>query len=254
MLAHRYKIWSWGGERQSGQVDCVKYDVGIAVVAKRHLYEVYEVFNELVALRLGQAMGLPIPVGFTLEKDGNAYYCSGDVSLSGMDFPPADFEHLAINQPRIACGIALFDGWICNADRNGANLFYDTDDGTVIMIDHGNALLNSFGIRHLRQSDNEVKLKEEYCQHLRDFSSFSEWYDRLVRIPEHTIRDAMSQAASVGVDPNDATEAANFLIARRRKLWKLFHDSPSLFPKYREGQKSLFSPFEFTDDSIEYSI
>lgn len=251
MLAHRYKVWSWGPERQDGQEDCIKFNAGITVVAKRHRWDAYEVFNELVAMNLGRYLGLPIPVGFVVEKDGEAFYCSGDISFAGGEFPPANLQHLAINQPRLACGITLFDSWICNADRHADNIFYDTEDGTVFLIDHGQAVLNTFGPNHLRQYSKEIILRTEFAREIRYFDSFDYWHDRLIRIPEHMITDACSQAAAVGVGMEEALETAHLLIRRRSDLRSLFREHKQLFPKFTPG---LFPPFASDDDPTDYSI
>jgi hypothetical protein len=250
MLAHRYKVWSWGKKRSDGQEDCVKVNAGITVVAKRHLYEKFEVFNELVAMTLGRALGLPIPVGFVIEKDNDPYYCSGNIA-PGNEFPDADVEHLAINNPRVACGIAIFDAWICNHDRNLQNIFYDCDSGSTFLIDHGQALLGILGPKHIRQDEDRLQLYEAFAKELRDFSAFGYWYDRLVRIPEHMIMDTVRDAAGVGVDEGDAIVAGRLLVTRRSSLPALFKASKSLFPKL---EKSLFCPFEADNDPVDYII
>ncbi len=251
MLAYRYKVWSWGSQRTDGQEDCIKYDLGVTVVAKRHSEVNYEVFNELVCMNLGRAMGLPIPVGMIVEKDGDAYYCSGNISSPGNDFPPADLEHLAKNQSEMACGTALFDGWVCNDDRHVENIFYDTENGDVFLIDHGQALLNIHGTQHLRQNADSLLLRKEYADELMHFSSFSDWYKKLVTIPEHMITDACREASGVGIPMNEALEVASLLISRRSKMSQLFTENKSLFPKRAKG---LFTPFECDDDPIDYSI
>jgi hypothetical protein len=252
VLAHRYKIWGdWGPQIQDGQEDCIKHFTGITVIAKRHVEYPYEVFNEIVCMHLGRILGLPIPIGMVLEHNHLTYYCSGDIAAAGGEFPPADFEHLAINEPRLTCGIALFDGWICNADRHAKNVYYDTDNGDVFLIDHGSAVLHSFGIQHLRQNTNRLVIRAEFAAEVRDFSDFRHWYDLLLRIPEGTIQAVCAEAASVGVGIDEAAEAALLLVKRRADLWKLFRDNSREFPRH---QATLFSPFEDYNDPTEYSI
>jgi len=251
MLAHQYKVWSWGDEREDGQEDCVKYDIGITVVAKRNRYQVYEVFNELVSMQLGRILGLPIPVGLITTKNDNSYYCSANISPGASDFPPADIRHLALNKADLACGIAIFDSWICNADRHAKNIFYDTDDGTVFLIDHGQSLLNTIGISHLRHRESELQLHNQFASELINFSTFCEWYERLVRIPEYTIKNSCREASVVGVDLSEALSVSEWLIKRRSNLPALFRDNQHLFTNY---QPSLFPPFGCDNDPVEYSI
>lgn len=251
MLAHRYKVWSWGNERTDGQDDVIKYNAGLTVVAKRHRHEKFEVFNELVAMHLGRALGVPVPVGFVVEKDNEPFYCSGNIAI-GDEFPDADLEHLAINQPRMMCGIALFDGWICNHDRHAANIFYDTDSGRVWLVDHGQAVLGILGPKHLRQDESCLCLRDEFASEVRDCSSFPEWYERLMGIPDRMILDAVKDAAAVGIGETDALVAGSLLIARRLSLRGMFRDScKSLFPKFAP---CLFPPFEAGYDSGDFTI
>jgi len=250
MLAHRYKVWSWGNQRTDGQEDCIKYDVGVTTVAKRNRYQAYEVFNEIVCAELGRVLGLPIPVGMVTDKDGVAYYCSGNVS-PGNEFPPADLAHLAINHPRLYCGIAAFDGWVCNPDRHGKNIFYDADEGSIYLIDHGSALLSTRGSIHLSQNTGHLPLRQEFAEEARHFNSFCDWFDKIVRIPRHFIDATVREAAKVGVDINEAVETGNLLIARRSGLCRLFSSHRSSFPKL---VNSLFTPFTCDDDPSEFCI
>ncbi len=64
MLAHRYKSWSWGNQRDDGQPDCIKFDVGVTTIAKRNLHQNYEVFNEVVGTELGRSSGCQFPLAW----------------------------------------------------------------------------------------------------------------------------------------------------------------------------------------------
>lgn len=203
-------------------------------------------------MNLGRMLGLPVPVGFIVEKDGDPYYCSGNISLPSGEFLPADLAHFAEHKAEIACGTAVFDAWVVNSDRHGENIFYDADEGDVFLIDFGNALLGSCGIHYLKQHLDQLLIRVEFANELMDFSSFTDWQYKLFQIPENAILATCLEASSVGVDESEAREVAQILTSRRRVLWKLFHANESQFPK---RENSLFSPFEYVnDDSIEFTI
>lgn len=243
MLAHRYKVWSWGNQRDGGQEDCVKYDVGITMVAKRNKHHDYEVFNEIVCTELGRALGLPIPVGMVTDKNGEVYYCSGNVAPA-QEFPPADLAHLASNHPDLYCGIAVFDGWVCNPDRHGGNVFYNEDDGTVYLIDHGMAVMARRGSINLKHNEDRLPICQHFADEVLCFAAFCDWFDKLIRIPHHFIEATVREAAKVGVSLDDAIEAGQLLIARRSVLCNLFSSNKAAFPKLAD---SLFTPFKCED-------
>ena len=57
----RYKIWQWG--ELTNQGSNVQYNVGIATKAKRSNVNPFALSNELICLRLGLALSLPVPLG-----------------------------------------------------------------------------------------------------------------------------------------------------------------------------------------------
>jgi hypothetical protein len=251
LLAHRYRVWSWGDRISSGG-DCIeKRHVGLTGIAKRHRTSPYEVYNELVAMALGRILGLPIPIGFVLEDCGNLYYCSGNFFAAGGEAPDADIEHLAANERRIACGVVLFDAWIGNRDRHSRNIFYDIDGNRLHLFDHGDSLLNYAGVANLEKLENTIEVHEDVAREVFDFSSFRDWHRRLLAIPDLLISDIAWQAASAGVKEEEARDVAAFLRRRRAKLPDLFEANVSIFEKYRAD---LFSPFRDHDDPIDYSI
>lgn len=252
MLSHRYKVWSWGSRISKDDDDWIKYRVGLTAIAKRHIETPYEAYNELVAMSLGRMLGLPIPIGFVMEHDGSVYYCSGHFSASGGEAPDADVEHLAANQRKIACGIVLFDAWICNTDRHAKNLFYDSDEGRVFLFDHGAALLSYSGQENLQQNEDTIVIHPDFANEVFDFGDFNDWYDKLLRIPDFAITSASINAQSVGVTEIEAHAVSRFLIRRRSKLWSIFKENvQGTFPKY---QPSLFPVFGHHNDPIDYSI
>jgi len=80
------------------------------------------VYNEFVALRLAQALRIPVADGvLTVAVDGYAY-ASLEVALPGLDLPDmrkSDYRKVARRYPDAAAAILAFDYWIGNADRSG---------------------------------------------------------------------------------------------------------------------------------------
>lgn len=244
MLAHRYKVWAWGTESSAGSDQVIKWSAGITCLAKRHRDSPYEVFNELVCMQLGRALGLPIPVGFVIEKGSDLFYCSANLALFDGEAPDADFEAFAENDPQMALGVVVFDAWVANADRHSRNAIYDDIDDRIYLFDHGMALLGNRGIPYLQESAQELRLCEDLTREIRDASSFSHWYNRLVNIPDFMITDAVREAGKTGIAEEEQLETANFLMRRRNQLWKLLKDNQETqFPKLNTGEL-LFSPFE----------
>ena len=80
------------------------------------------VYNEFVALRLAQALRIPVADGvLTTVGDGYAY-ASLEVALPGLDLPDmrkSDYLKVANRYPDQAAAILAFDYWIGNRDRGG---------------------------------------------------------------------------------------------------------------------------------------
>jgi hypothetical protein len=80
------------------------------------------VYNEFVALRLAQALRIPVADGvLTLAGDGYAY-ASLEVAMPGLDLPDmrtSDYAKVAARYPSQAAAILAFDYWIGNRDRGG---------------------------------------------------------------------------------------------------------------------------------------
>jgi len=103
MLAHRYQIYkkAWGNDFGDGG-DKEKRWIGLAALAKRDRACKFEVFNELVAMRLGQMLGLPIPSGMVVENGGGVYYASCHILAAGGELPEADLERFCHEKRREA--------------------------------------------------------------------------------------------------------------------------------------------------------
>lgn len=256
MLAHRYHIWDWGDMVSRPGESKEIHRVGVVTLAKRDRASKYEIFNELVSMYLRRCIGLPIPMGVVLEKTGNPYYASFKVGIIGTaKLPDGDLEAAIKGDPDMCCGTVVFDAWTANVDRHAQNYWYDHEEDKLHLFDHGCALLNRIGVKHLL--DNEDRIAINIDNHdmvgvIVSMDTFDDWMDRILAIPPSSIIDAVKQSASTGASQDEASACACWLLRRRARLKELFRNSLKEFPKYSPG---LINPFyEPCNDPPEYYI
>lgn len=108
------------------------------------------VYNELVALRLGQRLGLPLAMGVPSVGDGGTYFASlvvGGLSINLPDITAKQMPKVAARYPLEAAGIFVFDVWVLNNDRVDnlkANLSVSNIQ-LIAGIDHEQTLLGITG-------------------------------------------------------------------------------------------------------------
>jgi len=154
-----YQLWS-GPAKRAGETndEVVLFDVGVHALAKRNLVNEYEVANELIALTIGQALGLPIPSGFPVGFDGNRYFCSMIIAQTGHRLPPGDAK-IAVKVDEHTCtGAVAFDAWIGNFDRHRRNFHFDEEDKKLYLIDHGNSLFRQNGVSRFTELQSKIGL------------------------------------------------------------------------------------------------
>jgi hypothetical protein len=238
MHTTRYKIWQWI-EDPTGDGSNVQYNVAISTKAKRSNVNPYEISNELLCLRLGLAMNLPVPLGVILEKDGKTYYASLHVAIAGEKLPPATEEDLnaIASDERLTCGIVMFDSWILNEDRCSVNISYFDDTKQTFIFDHGRAFLDKTGRAFLEANKNEICIGEHcLAERIKSLWSFDDWHRTMLSIPEHYIRDSVEMASTLGLPEEDIDFCTQYLIDRRNQLRELFiQHRKKTFPNLDEG-------------------
>ena len=247
----RYKIWQW--LPSTGDGSNVQFNVAVLTKAKRSNTNPYEVANELLCLRLGLAMGLPIPLGIILECEREVYYASLHVAVAGEKLPPAtedDLDSIASNES-LACGIVMFDSWIINEDRHVGNISYIDETRTTYLIDHGRAFLDRNGRAYLQAQENQLGIGEHcLADRLRSLWAFEDWHKTLMGIPAVYIRQSVLLAAAVGLPENDVEFCVQFLLDRRERLPTIFREHrKAAFPNLDEG---LLDPL--AGIPVEYQI
>ncbi len=232
MPATRYKIWHWAGPaRTDGTSD--QYLVGVQTRAKKGTPSnaPFTVPNELIGCQLGRALGLPIPAGAIIERDGEAYYASLDFNVEGQRLPPANEAALARERPDLACGILLFDAWILNNDRHRWNLSFNPSTKSVFLYDHGKAFFGPNGRDGLLSAKGQLGFN---CHCLADevqsLAYLWEWSGRINELPKFLIRQTIEEASKVGLPKAEVNFCADYLIERRRMLLGLFAKHRYMFP------------------------
>jgi hypothetical protein len=227
------------------------WDVGVLAQAKRSETNPYEIANEIIGLRLGQALNLPIPPGVVVTEGGQQFFCSMFFGGSGHQLPPADAEQVAIAHSHLAVGIVLFDCWICNPDRHDGNISLNETTQEITLFDHGHSLLGDHGDVY-QQYANRLCI-DNHCvaAELRAFSGFDDWLDRICDIPRWYVKEIVHDATVIGVSDEQADLLSIFLLARREQLRSLFHagqNNKTLFPK---KQSTLFGVWGFSHGDID---
>ncbi len=106
-----------------------------------------QVYSEYVAGRLAALVGVPVAAGVFVAHSRGLRYAS--LKIAEVGFTLADIEHehaveVVSRYPVEAAKLAVFDAWICNADRAGnlrANIAESTDN-LMVGLDHGGSLLS----------------------------------------------------------------------------------------------------------------
>jgi hypothetical protein len=252
MYESSYTIFDWGQQTNGGRN--VQYEIGVRALAKRSATNLYELANEMLCMRLGQALKLPVPPGVIVNYQQRPYYASLHVSANSQNLPPAIGPALnqILNDVWLTCGIICFDSWILNEDRRGANILIRKSTGEVYLIDHGSAFYDKDGRTFLESKRDDICIGPDHClgTRVQSLFQFDEWHQRIRAIPEFFIRESVEQAVALGLPSCDVDYCANYLLERRDRLKDIFRAKRrDTLPKLDHG---LFDPFDH--DCPEYCI
>ena len=232
-MAGNYKIWAVGEPLLAGSSPM--RHIGVAGVAKSASRELpHLVANELICARLAQALLLPIPPGFLVQKEKEAWFVSLNFNLSGEDLPPVSPSRLATEMPDLATGIILFDLWISNLDRHRGNLAFDAETERLQIFDHGSALFigGPEGLDHIHQSRKQFGV-HQHClvPHLQDDAYLEKWARRIRELPEWLITGTFDETCKDAalITEQMATVGSTFLLERRDRLMSLLTTNASKF-------------------------
>lgn len=181
------------------------------------------VYNEMVALRLAQRLGVPLAMGVPSVGDGGTYFASltvGGLSINLPNVTEKQMPNVAKRYPADAAGILVFDVWVLNNDRANnlkANLT-SADIHLIAGIDHEQTLLGTLG--DLKESLAALEAMEVPAQHpLRESvpaSQLRTWTDAVRGLSDETIDAAVVLGFSVsGVHESMQRKLGTALKARR---------------------------------------
>lgn len=241
-----YRITELGVSERGGMNAAVEARIG--GVAKTNGESEFTIANEVIAARIGQVLGLPVPAGVIAEDAAKThYYLSIDVSREGKSLPPVMAADFCDKEPWLAAGIVVFDVLTANGDRNASNLSRDPafDPPRVSVFDHGHALLGTnppIGQERLELAtdrlgcvDDDAHIATDSvlvsqpldCGHLR------EWAERVAQIPPYVFGDICREIAKspeLGISAEVADWLADWLSARASNVGDLIWQNQSAFP------------------------
>jgi len=255
-----YRVWVHAPQiREVGDQNAEKFNVGVHAIAKRSLINDFEIANEILGLRLGQSLNLPVPEGVPLRFNDTHYFSSLIIAGTGQKLPPADVELFVQRHPGLALGTLVFDAWICHEDRHDENLAFleaaTPSEDRIWLYDHGMALFGQDGIERMLSFENRLPGYTDLTREIRTFVGFDDWESRIQRVSDIFIRDAVAEAAAfTDLSASDIHACANFLVRRRTQLRQLFahgQDDRTLFPRLNA---TMFRICEDDNPEPEYQI
>lgn len=184
------------------------------------------VYNEIVALRLAQRLGVPLAMGVPSVGDGGVYFASlvvGGLSINLPDVTRKRMAGVAKRYPSEAAALFVFDVWTYNDDR-AENLKANTTANPlplVVGLDQEKSLLSCVG--DLRASldalaANRVPMSHPFKGCLAA-ARIGEWQRAILAVSDEAIEAAIVLGYSVGgVHVPDQTRLAEVMKARRDAL------------------------------------
>jgi hypothetical protein len=220
-------------------------DADIRGVAKTNAHSPYTIANEVIAARLGQCLGLPVPAGVVAEHSGRLFYLSLDVSKEGQALPPIIATDFVAAEPRLAAGAVIFDIWIANSDRHTGNISHDPafSPPRPAFFDHGHALLGTNdpkGLDRLTAAEGELGCtgkpplggnRHALLDLVSDAADLHAWVTRVGELPDFVIADACANAHDLGLLPDDRARDSlqEWLQRRKTMLGRLLSDHQDEF-------------------------
>jgi hypothetical protein len=185
------------------------------------------VYNELVALKLGQRLNAPVAAGVLAATSDGQTFASIEAGGPGMVLPDvsdANIDSIATRYPIGAAALVAFDIWIGNSDRkNNLKAFIASPHIDLFVgFDHGAALLGfeddpSDQIKRLSSDAVLVNFHPFYQRVSRQ--GLANWVQRIESITDQEIREACvfgKPFRAVGLTVQVAL--ANALIDRRNRI------------------------------------
>lgn len=247
-----YRITKVGGARREGVNR--PFEARVGGIAKTNEEAPFTIANEIVAERLGQLLGLPVPAGVVAQDDEKVlHYFSLNVGQEGKDLPPIVAPDFCAEEEWLAAGIVVFDILIANGDRHRNNLSRDEtfpdEPPRVSIFDHGTSLLGAdppTGRERLELLDNHLGCVEDGAGLARtscllaeplDVGMLGQWVQRVREIPRFVIDDicrAIAETPRLNVPTDQADFLAEWIATRASKLGDLICQNQQAFSSVEE--------------------
>lgn len=241
-----YRITELGPSQRGGMNAAAEARIG--GVAKTNNESEYTIANEVIAARIGQTLGLPVPAGVIAETSSKTlYYLSLDVSREGKSLPPIRPAEFCADEPWLAAGTAVFDILIANGDRHRGNLSRDPgfNPPRVSVFDHGHALLGTdppTGLDRVRLATDRLGCVDDDAHIARtsilldealDCTALEQWAERVRELPGYLFWDICRDVArtpELGLTVEVADELASWLSERAARVGDLICQNQDAFP------------------------
>lgn len=200
--------------------------------------------NELIAVRLAGALGLPVLGHAIVQWNGEWFFASNWMDKS--QFSPAldrDLFRKCVNRDCIY-GAVVFDAWLINKDRHNENLIArrarNSTDHNLLLNDHSHLLVSPLRPRQVSE------LPAQLDRPAASFVSLDFVRESIRSAPR--LRDALTAIESLSdqdvagivdstpdglLSPTDKRSYADFLNGRRVRLRGVMQREPSPFPNLR---------------------
>lgn len=226
-------------------------DADVRGIAKTNDASPYTIANEVIAARIGQTLGLPIPAGIIAEDSSKRlYYLSLDVSREQKQLPPIIPADFVAAQARLAAGVVVFDVLIANGDRNHTNLSLDPafNPSRPSVFDHGHALFGTnppdgperiaLATDKLGCVDDDARIASNsvLCDQPMEGHHLREWIERVAALPGFVFDDVCAEVArtpGLNVSGEDAAKLAKWLARRAGSIGQIIWNNQRFFPAVR---------------------
>lgn len=198
----------------------------------------YVAANELIAVRLGRHIGLPV-LDHAVAQTGTDLFFASQLMTTGT-YAPAITEALLAscsNRDRVH-GIAVFDVWLCNVDRHHENLVVRQRRGGVDLLllnDHSHLLVQPGStptdLAALVASPARPYFRLDFVREALDSHRLlDEALTAAEGLPDDAIRAIVESVPEPLLSTADRNGYEDLLIARRPLIRSLIAADPDLFP------------------------
>lgn len=216
-----------------------KFHVRISGVGKPNTSDhPYLIANEWISACLAEFLRLPVPPFAIMEKRNARTRMFVTIRFDGTS-PVAGVTPLALWQvnPRLTCGITLFDILIANVDRHTNNIKVDRRDkpARVHLFDHDRCLFYcqaGRGCNWLDTHETDPSIGPYHCLPpvITTADHFKEWANRIRDIPGWFIADVCREVRGIGIKKVEVDRVERFLVYRRDNIGNLLTAARPLFP------------------------